>query len=145
MVIKFKKLHELAELPTHAHQGDAGVDLKAVEIQTDGFGNLVYKFGIAVEIPEGNVGLLFPRSSIHKKSQFLTNSVGVIDSGYRGEIMAKFKPSDSYINGEPEEDYKEEDKVAQLLIIPVRTLQTEWVEQLSDSPRGESGYGSTGK
>ena len=92
MKVKIKKLNEGAKVPSYSKEGDAGLDFTAVEISRDNVGNITYHTGLAVEIPQGYVGLLFPRSSISKKQQFLTNCVGVIDSGYRGEIMAKFKP-----------------------------------------------------
>ena len=80
MKIRFKKLHEDAVLPVHAKIGDAGVDLTAVTEEYDKYGNIVFDTGIAVEIPEGYVGLVFPRSSITKTHHLLKNSVGVIDS-----------------------------------------------------------------
>ena len=83
MKVKIKRLHEDAVIPKYAKPGDAGVDLTAVDIIADG-GNLTYKTGIAVEIPTGYVGLLFPRSSVYKTGQTLTNCVGVIDSGSTG-------------------------------------------------------------
>ena len=92
MELKVRRLDEKAVLPTFAKDGDAGMDLTAIHISKDNVGNITYHTGLAIEIPKGYVGLLFPRSSICKKQQFLTNSVGVIDSGYRCEIMAKFKP-----------------------------------------------------
>lgn len=93
MKVRFKKLTETAVIPTKSHAGDAGFDLTATSFKIDETGAFVYGFGIAVEIPSGYVGLVFPRSSISKKDLLLSNAVGVIDSGYRGEIMAKFKPS----------------------------------------------------
>lgn len=92
MQVKFKKLHPDASVPQKAHPSDAGFDLVATSRVFDEYGCATYGTGIAVEIPKGYVGLVFPRSSICKQDIFLTNSVGVIDSGYRGEIMAKFKP-----------------------------------------------------
>ena len=93
MELKIKRLDEKAVLPIRAHKGDAGLDLTATDITLEpndcGQTVVVYHCGLAVEIPEGHVGLVFPRSSISKKSMFLTNAVGVIDSGYRGEITAK--------------------------------------------------------
>ena len=91
MKLKIKKLNENAVIPKYAKQGDAGLDLTCTEIEFDNDTNTtLYKTGLAVEIPEGYVGLLFPRSSIYKTVLNLTNSVGVIDSGYRGEIMMRF-------------------------------------------------------
>jgi dUTP pyrophosphatase len=139
MKVKFKKLHELVETPCYARKGDAGMDLTAVDISKDEHGNVVCHTGIAVEIPEGYVGLVFPRSSISKYDMHLRNSVGVIDSGYRGEIMVKFGflPDGKL--------YKMGDKIAQLIIIPYPQITFEEVEELSETERGEGHFGSTGK
>lgn len=101
MKIRFKKLSPNAVTPSRAHSSDAGFDLTATSLVFDREGNATYGFGIAVEIPDGYVGLVFPRSSISKKDLILSNSVGVIDSGYRGEIMAKFKPALLYVDNPP--------------------------------------------
>ena len=103
MNIKIKKLVDNAVIPTYAKSGDAGMDLTAVSKTFDKDGNIVYGFGIAMEIPDGYVGFIFPRSSVAKKYQQLTNCVGVIDSGYRGEIMVKFKPTLAYLEMAPED------------------------------------------
>ena len=99
---------------------------------------VTFGIGLAVEIPEGHVGLLFPRSSVYKSGLTLTNSVGVIDSGYRGEIMMKFQVS-SISNM-----YKVGDRVGQLLIVPYPQVEFEEVDELSSTERGKGGYGSTG-
>ncbi len=96
MKIKFVKLHENATMPKKAHATDAGFDLTATSRHFDEHGALVYGTGIAVEIPDGYVGYVFPRSSISKIDLAMSNAVGVIDSGYRGEITAKFKPAMLY-------------------------------------------------
>ena len=93
MKVKIKKLHPDAVIPAYAKTGDAGMDLTAVTMKIDEYGNICYGTGLAFEIPEGYVGLVFPRSSNHKKGVILTNCVGVIDSGYRGEVSFKFRPS----------------------------------------------------
>lgn len=80
MKVRIKKLDERAVVPSYSKKGDAGLDLTAINISKDNVGNITYHTGLAIEIPEGYVGLLFPRSSVSKKQQFLTNSVGVIDS-----------------------------------------------------------------
>lgn len=140
MQIKFKKLHQAAKIPTKAHPSDAGFDLTAVSVEAhdDIF---TYGTGIAVEIPEGHVGLLFPRSSIADYSTLtLTNSVGVIDSGYRGEIKAKFR-----INYNVRTRYYEiGERIAQLIILPIPDITFVEAEELSDSDRGTGGYGSSG-
>lgn len=144
MNIKFKRLSENAIAPVKAHATDAGFDLTCSSITTEinerGQLIIVYHTGIAVEIPEGYFGALVPRSSIATKTLMLTNSLGTIDAGYRGEIMAKMKATTDVIPAV----YKEGDRFAQLLILPVPEVQFEEAEELSESDRGESGYGSTG-
>lgn len=137
MKVKIKKLHDLVEIPTYAKPGDAGMDLTAVSIEKDSYGNAVIHTGLAVEIPEGYVGLVFPRSSISKYDMHLRNSVGVIDSGYRGEIMLKFSFLEDGIL------YQMGDKVAQLIILPYPQITFEEVDELSETERGEGGFGST--
>ena len=139
--IKFKKLCPEAVEPKRAHKSDAGWDLTAVSRDWDAEQRVyVYGTGIAVEIPEGYAGLLFPRSSIANKDLLLTNAVGIIDSGYRGEIMAKFCQRDDggsiYGIGE---------RIAQLVIIRLQWVDFEEADELSESERGEGGYGSSGK
>jgi dUTP pyrophosphatase len=138
MKVKIKKLHEDAVIPSYAKHGDAGVDLYSVRMGTDKQQNHVHYTGLAIEIPEGYVGLLFPRSSISKTSCFLRNAVGVIDSGYRGEIMLKFGCTSNL------SCYNVGDRVGQLIIMPYPQVQFEEVEELSDSDRGAGGFGSTG-
>ena len=109
MKVKIKKLNKTAVMPNKAHTTDAGFDLVATSRVFDKHGAIVYGTGLAFEIPEGYVGLLFPRSSNAKKDLLLSNSVGVLDSGYRGEVMFKFKPSlvvvDDGVIGKDENDY----------------------------------------
>lgn len=144
MKVKIKKLVETAIVPTYAKPGDAGMDLTATSYNYDtSYKNHVYGTGLAVEIPEGYVGLVFPRSSNRKTTAYLTNSVGVIDSGYRGEIIVTFKDRDDLmIDSQP---YEVGDRVAQLMIIPYPQIEFEEVEELSETERGEGGHGSTGK
>lgn len=138
MKVKIKKLDERATIPSYAKHGDAGMDLHAIRFQRDSDGNYVYYTGLAFEIPEGYVGLLFPRSSISKTSHFLRNSVGVIDSGYRGEIMFKF----GY--GSNIKTYMVGERVGQLIIMPYPQVEFEEVEELPDTDRSDGGFGSTG-
>ena len=143
MQLKFKKLSEKATLPVRAHKSDAGLDLTTIGISSVinecGQVMLVYHTGLAVEIPEGYVGLLFPRSSIYKKSLMATNSVGVIDSGYRGEIMMVLKVTTDVVPA----IYKEGDRFAQLVIVPIPEIEAVEAEELSESDRGTDSYGST--
>jgi len=138
MKVKIKKLHPEAVVPRYAKSGDAGLDLTAVDIVADGT-TLTYKTGLAVEIPRWHVGLLFPRSSVYKTGQSLTNCVGVIDSGYRGEIMLKFTLS-PYAK-----EYEIGDRIGQLIIMPYPPIEFELVEELTATERGLKGYGSTGR
>ena len=138
MRVRIKKLSENAVIPTYAKDGDAGMDLVITSIITKNLGDVTYGFGIALEIPKGFVGLVFPRSSIRKTDLILSNSVGVIDSGYRGEIQATFKRSGVYV-------YEVGDRGAQIMIIPHPPIEFDEVDELSDTERGEGGFGSTGK
>jgi dUTP pyrophosphatase len=140
MNIKIKKLHTDSVIPKYAKPGDAGLDLTAINVsvidnKTSGY--IEYDSGLAVEIPEGYVGLLYPRSSISDTGLILSNSVGVIDSGYRGSIKCRFKaiPGTNI--------YGVGDRFAQLIIIPYPSITFEEVEELSETERGEGGYGST--
>jgi dUTP pyrophosphatase len=152
MKVKIKKLNPLAVIPSYAKVGDAGMDLVATEILKDTPEQITY--GMAIEIPDGFVGLVFPRSSIRKTGLQLSNSVGVIDSGYRGEIQATFNKIfggerfyDETKNTEDTSNdfYKVGDRIAQIMIIPYPPIEFVEVDELSDSERGEGGFGSTGK
>jgi len=137
MQVKIKKLSKDAVIPSYAKHGDAGMDLTAVSVRSaDEF--IEYDTGLAVEIPEGFVGLLFPRSSVSKYGLILANSIGVIDSGYRGAIKLRFKQT---MNGLPVYEYG--DKVGQLVIMPYPLIQLKEVDELSDTERGNGGFGST--
>ena len=139
--IKFKKLNPYAVIPSFAKAGDAGLDLTAISRMEDPNMPLVeFGTGLAAEIPEGYVGFIFPRSSIKNTALILRNSVGVIDSGYRGEIRIIFLDVNPAVAG-----YKIGDRVAQLVMVPCFNGTIEEVEELSPSDRGEGGFGSTGK
>lgn len=139
--VKFKKLNERAELPKYANPGDAGLDLKATSVKlSNDFDCYVYGTGLSVEIPEGYVGLIFPRSSIRKYSLAFANCVGVIDSGYRGEIMVTLRPQ---LEGTGKV-YNVGDKICQLIIIPYPIIKPVEATELSETERGENGHGSSG-
>ncbi len=140
MKIKFKKMHPDAVIPKYAKEGDAAMDLYAAESMKDRYGNHVYLTGVALEIPQGYVGLLFPRSSVSKTSMSLANSVGVVDSGYRGEIMLKYR----HIQGNGNLPYSSGDRVGQLMIIPHPKIELIEAKELSSTERGDGGFGSTG-
>ena len=138
--LKIKKLHPNAVIPCYAKAGDAGMDLVAVSEEWNENNTMVtYDTGLSIEIPEGYVGLLFPRSSVSKTTLNLANSVGVIDSGYRGPLMIKFR----YL--EEGDVYDIGDRVAQLVIMKLPFVEITEVTELSSSERGEGGFGSTGK
>lgn len=141
MNIKIKKLHKDAIIPTYAKIGDAGLDLTAISISySDNY--IEYGTGLAIEIPEGFGGFIFPRSSVSSYDLNLCNSVGVIDSNYRGELKLRFKSLYNYqLN---KKLYNIGDRVAQLIILPIPKIELELVENLSDSVRGSSGFGSSG-
>lgn len=158
MKLKIKLLVPEAVIPQYAKPGDAAMDLVAtsfhvekttiVDANEDGENEVVYEdsfrfyeygTGLSLEIPEGYVGLIFPRSSVSTKGLSLANSVGVIDSGYRGEIKLRF-----YDNVWPF-PYKVGDKIGQIMIIPYPQIEFEEVEELSTTSRNANGFGSTGK
>lgn len=144
MQIKAKRLSENAVMPVKAHSADAGFDLTCTDITTEinecGQLVLVYHTGLAMEIPEGYYGAVVPRSSICKKSVRILNSPCTIDSGYRGEITVKMMSTTDVIPSV----YKVGERFAQLLILPVPDVVFDEAFELSDSERGENGYGSTG-
>lgn len=160
--VKFAKLHPDAVIPSYAKPGDNGLDLTAISynhVSNHELSYHNYEFGLSVEIPEGYVGLIFPRSSVSNKNLMLTNSVGVIDSSYRGPLSARFKCISDPMNPqyyaithkECEERYKSNlykvgDRVAQLVILPcpqISVVETT-PEELSKTERGSGGFGSSG-
>lgn len=142
MDVKIKKLHNDAVTPSYAKPGDAGMDLTAVSKKVDHVKETVeYGTGLVLEIPVGCVGLLFPRSSIVYTDLVLSNCVGVIDSGYRGEVKFKFK----YLNDSPIKcDYKKGDRIGQIIIMPHPQINLIEIDELSKTERGAGGYGHTG-
>ena len=142
MQVRIKKLKDNAVVPKYAKSGDAGLDLVATEIINKEPFQITYGTGLAMEIPEGYVGLVFPRSSIRKYDLSLTNCVGVIDSGYRGEIQATFR---RYKGVASLIDYEVGDKIAQIIIVPYPQIEFIETDELSETERGTGGFGSSGK
>lgn len=155
MIVNIKKLDSLAQIPTYAKPGDAGLDLTAIskEVTPE---YIEYGTGLAIEIPQGYVGLIFPRSSISKYDLSLANAVGVIDSGYRGEIKFRFKNATtinrlkefiiSWVSSKDHHsafEYSISDKVGQLIILPYPSIVLSEVKELSGTERGEGGFGSS--
>ena len=141
--VKVKKLDPNAVIPTYSKDGDAGMDLTITTIISETTTDVTYGFGIALEIPKNYVGLVFPRSSVRKYDLSLTNCVGVIDSGYRGEIQATFKKT-SWLKGDSADKYVVGDRGAQIIILPYPKVSMVESEELSDTERGSGGFGSTG-
>ena len=139
LIVKVKKLSDNAVIPSYSKVGDAGMDLTITrEIENTTF-DVSYGFGISMEIPKNFVGLVFPRSSVRNQDLMLSNCVGVIDSGYRGELQATFKKT----QGLDSIKYKVGDRGAQIVILPYPQVKMVESDELSDTERGTSGFGST--
>ncbi len=140
MKIQFQKLFPDITLPTYTHSTDAGMDLRTRETKTLIPGErCILPTGFAMAIPEGYVGLVWDRSGLAIK-EGLTCLAGVVDAGYRGEVgVVVLNTSDKNI------EIEKGDRVAQMLIQPVEICDIEIVDQLSNSERGEGGFGASGK
>lgn len=145
MQVKIKKLNDKAVIPVQADSGSAGMDLVATseKFVIEGAINYIeYGTDLAIEIPEGYMGLILPRSSVSSNTTLLlANSVGLIDSSYRGELKLRFKS----IVPMAAKKYKVGEKIGQLVIIPYPKIQFTEVEELSNTSRGQGGFGSSGK
>lgn len=142
MRVKIKKLDEKAVIPEYSTKGSAAMDLTAITKTWDEYDNVVYGTGLSIEIPKGHVGLIFPRSSNSKYDTILSNSVGVIDSDYRGEIIFKYKVIElPVILGVTP---KIGDRIGQIMILPYPKVEFEESLELSETERGSGGFGSTG-
>lgn len=142
MNIDFERLRPEAVLPTRAHPGDAGLDLySAVDVDVRPGEREMVPTGVAVAIPEGHAGLVLPRSGLASRHGLtLANAPGLIDAGYRGEVIC------ATVNLDREHPVRIQrgDRIAQLLVVPFADLAPGWAGQLPDSDRGEDGFGSTG-
>lgn len=128
------------EVPAYAHEGDAGLDLRAAESgAVPAGGSSLVRTGVRVEIPSGCVGLVFPRSGLGSKGITLRNAVGVVDSGYRGEVMAALWNT----TGEGFR-FEKGDRICQMVVMPYCPCEAVPVEDLEGSERGTDGHGSTG-
>lgn len=150
VTLKIKKVHPNAVTPCYAKPGDAGMDLTAVAVEFKDPRKIKVDFGIQMEIPAGYVGLIFPRSSVQKTFCRLSNCVGVIDSGYRGNVMAFFDILDVCPAGEndalvaAEKLYGAGQRCAQIIIMPYPHVLVEETDTLSETARGAGGFGSSG-
>lgn len=140
--LKIKKLDPKAKLPEYANLGDAAMDVYATSVKfAENY--VEYGTGLAFELPVGYVMLIFPRSSVSNKDMMLANSVGVLDSGYRGELKLRFN-----IVCEPgklkRDYYNPGDKIGQIMILPYPLITCMEVSELSETQRGAGGFGSSG-
>lgn len=143
MDVPFQVLHPDARLPAAAHEHDAGVDLRSVATCTIEPGDrALVAVGLAVEIPPGHAGLVVPRSGLAARHGItILNAPGLVDAGYRGELMV------ALLNTDRAEPFAIEvgDRIAQLVIVAIPEVQPVRASALSDSARGEGGFGSTGR
>jgi dUTP pyrophosphatase len=141
--LAFRKLSDEARVPTRAHEGDAGLDLYAVEsARLEPGERATVGTGIAVEIPAGHAGLVLPRSGLAVRHGIaLVNAPGLIDAGYRGEIRVLL------LNTDRTEPFEIEpgDRIAQLLITPLAEVEPVEARELAETLRGEGGFGSSGR
>ena len=139
--MKVKLVNEYAQLPTRGSKDAAGLDLYCpfhIKVPADSQKKIL--LGISVEIPQGYMGLLVPRSSMSKTPLRCANSVGIIDADYRGELSIAYENISC-------SDYTifRGDRIAQLIIVPIAIVDVEEAQTLSETERGDGGYGSTGK
>jgi dUTP pyrophosphatase len=142
MELPFKRLDPDVPLPERAHAGDAGFDLRsAVDVEVGPGERAMVPTGLAVAIPEGHAGLVLPRSGLaSKRGLTLANAPGLVDAGYRGEIICAVVNLDR----EGAVRISRGDRIAQLVIVQVPDLRPSWADELPPSTRGEGGFGSTG-
>ena len=142
MSLRFVRLDPRASLPTRAHPGDAGLDLCALEGVSLAPGERTsVPTGLAVEIPEGCAGLVLPRSGLAARHGVtVVNAPGLIDSGYRGELLVLL------INTDREQPFAlaAGDRIAQLVVVRIEVLVPEEAVALTDTVRGVGGFGSSG-
>jgi dUTP pyrophosphatase len=141
--LPFRRLRPEARLPEAAHPGDAGLDLRAAEPAKVGPGErAMIPTGLAVAIPDGHAGLVLPRSGLASKQGLtLANSPGLIDAGYRGEVIV------AVVNLDRGQAVTIEagDRIAQLVVVALPSVTPSFVDELPDSTRGEDGFGSSGR
>lgn len=146
MKIKIKRIHGAAVIPSNHSDGAAGFDLVAVDADINykkGF--ISYKTGLCMEIPKGYAGFIFPRSSIRNTVHSFANSVAVIDSDYRGEIIISMRFKEFQSLDLDNDVYKVGDRIGQMIIMPIPEVTYQEEAELSDTKRGKKGFGSTGR
>lgn len=141
MQLRMRRIDKGIELPRYAKPGDAGFDLRStMDVEIAPQGTVMVGTGIAVEIPDGHVGLVFPRSGLASHSGVnLVNNVGVVDSGYRGEVMLPL-----YNAGHDTVAVARGVRCAQMVVVPFVACEIVEVDELGETDRGQGGFGSTG-
>jgi dUTP pyrophosphatase len=139
--VKFKKLYADTKLPIKGSDGAACYDVYAHSVDRDYSGLIIYKLGFSTEIPKGYMGIVVPRSNLSNHKWMLGNSVGIIDSDYRGEWMVKLRSLEGVFTEAP---YKEGERIAQIYFQKILDVEIEEVDNLSETERGSGGFGSTG-
>jgi dUTP pyrophosphatase len=141
--LEFKRLHPDAKLPEQMHPGDAGLDLSSmIEVEIAAGDRAMVPTGVAVAIPEGHAGLVLPRSGLASRHGLtLANAPGLIDAGYRGEVTCALVN----LNHTIPVRIRKGDRIAQLVIVPIPAISSEWADELPPTSRGEGGFGSTGQ
>ncbi len=142
VIVALKKLSDKAKVPAYAYDGDAGVDLSAIEhVEIGPLGRAMVSTGLAIALPVGYAGFVLPRSGLAAKHGVsIVNAPGLIDSNYRGELKVIL------VNHDPSESFtvKPGDRIAQLVVMPVPMVAFDIVDDLPDSSRGTAGFGSSG-
>ena len=142
MKVKIKTRNKDIKIPKIKKWGDVGLDLEAIDVKKSGnwfFPLYTYSTGIALEIPDGYWVLLTPRSSLSKKLMWLANNVGIVDTGYRGELVFKFR---SILGISP---YKIGERIGQMILMKKYKVEFVQVDKVKVTERGNKGFGSTGK
>jgi dUTP pyrophosphatase len=140
--LAFRRLRPEAQLPSAQHPGDAGLDLRsAVDIVVDPGERVMIPTGVAVAIPEGHAGLVLPRSGLASKHGLtMANAPGLIDAGYRGEVIC----ATVNLDRETPVEVHVGDRIAQLVVVALPSVEPAWVDELPGTERGDHGFGSTG-
>ena len=142
MELPFRRLRPEAVLPVAQHAGDAGLDLRsAIDVVVAPGERVMIPTGVAVAIPDGYAGLVLPRSGLAAKQGLtMANAPGLIDAGYRGEVICAAVNLDR----ETPVEIHVGDRIAQLVIVEIPSVVSVWVDELRETTRGEGGFGSTG-
>lgn len=141
--LKVKRLTDTAKIPTYAHDGDACFDIYSDGLHSLCGDTMTHKTGVKFSIPNGFALMIYSRSGMgFNDNTRLANCVGVIDSGYTGEVMVKLTRDDGYFDALK---YDQGDRIAQAMLIPVPVVEFEEVDDVEDTERGDGGFGSSGK